>query len=229
MLPPRRAARSPSAAGRAAVSAASSRLRLGRGASTTPPARGRASPPAVAAGAVAGGEGKQLDEVRACSDDDLPVAIAQLQTALAGDQSLHRLLAAAHARAGNLELAEPHARAALQREADDAEMLFVIGVAAEKRDEVLEAIDNFEAALEIEPDFWRPLFHLGKASMSVGMISDAHEYLQQVLELNPGHAPTLALMAKFDGVDVLELQQELNEVLRKPPQASTTDNLSDFM
>jgi tetratricopeptide (TPR) repeat protein len=172
---------------------------------------------------------RTLDEVRACSDDDLPVAIAQLQTALAGDQSLHRLLAAAHARAGNLELAEPHARAALQREADDAEMLFVIGVAAEKRDEVLEAIDNFEAALEIEPDFWRPLFHLGKASMSVGMISDAHEYLQQVLELNPGHAPTLALMAKFDGVDVLELQQELNEVLRKPPQASTTDNLSDFM
>ena len=107
---------------------------------------------------------RTLDEVRACSDDDLPVAIAQLQTALAGDQSLHRLLAAAHARAGNLELAEPHARAALQREADDAEMLFVIGVAAEKRDEVLEAIDNFEAALEIEPDFWRPLFHLGKAS-----------------------------------------------------------------
>ena len=172
---------------------------------------------------------RTLDEVRACTDDDLPVAIAQLQTALAGDQSLHRLLAAAHARAGNLELAEPHARAALQRESDDAEMLFVIGVAAEKRDEVLEAIDNFEAALEIEPDFWRPLFHLGKASMSVGMISDAHEYLQQVLELNPGHAPTLALMAKFDGVDVLELQQELNEVLRKPPQASTTDNLSDFM
>ena len=41
-------------------------------------------------------------------------------------------------------------------------MLFVIGVAAEKRDEVLEAIDNFEAALEIEPDFWRPLFHLGR-------------------------------------------------------------------
>ena len=99
---------------------------------------------------------RTLDEVRACTDDDLPVAIAQLQTALAGDQSLHRLLAAAHARAGNLELAEPHARAALQREADDAEMLFVIGVAAEKRDEVLEAIDNFEAALEIEPDFWRP-------------------------------------------------------------------------
>ena len=115
-------------------------------------------------------------------------------------------------------------RAARVRRHDAAQI-----VAAEKRDEVLEAIDNFEAALEIEPDFWRPLFHLGKASMSVGMISDAHEYLQQVLELNPGHAPTLALMAKFDGVDVLELQQELNEVLRKPPQASTTDNLSDFM
>ena len=79
----------------------------------------------------------------------------------------------------------------------------------EQRDEGELAIDEYEAAIDLDPDAWRPKFHLGQLCFGVGMVSEAHKYFMQVLQANPEHGPTLAIMEKLTNVDLVELELSL--------------------
>ena len=126
------------------------------------------------------------------------------------DLELSKLLAVAHTCTGDHEVAAPHATTALEIGGPDAEMHFVLGVAAERRDAQDDALEQYEAALAVDPNFWRALFHTGKIALTFGWPADAVDYFQQVAAINPSHAPTQAFLAKLEeaGVNVQEWQEE---------------------
>ena len=98
------------------------------------------------------------------------------------------------------------ARAVLASEAADASMLFLQGLAHEKRDELVEAVDCYAQVLEEEPDAWRAHFHLAKLHLNVGLVAAAAGHLRSTLEVNPDFAPAQEAMDKLSGIDVEALQ-----------------------
>ena len=98
------------------------------------------------------------------------------------------------------------ARAVLASEATDASMLFLQGLAHEKRDELVEAVDCYAQVLEYEPDAWRAHFHLAKLHLNVGLVAAAAGHLRSTLEVNPDFAPAQEAMDKLSGIDVEALQ-----------------------
>ena len=158
-----------------------------------------------------------LDDIRGTPPLELEVLIEELEAAAANaldadgstSLSLSRLLAVAHTCTGDNGVAATHARAALGvADAADAEMHFVLGVEAERRDAQDEALEQYEAAVDADPKCWRALFHTGKIALSFGWPADAVDYFQQVAEINPSHAPTQAFLAKLEeaAIDVQEWQ-----------------------
>ena len=94
----------------------------------------------------------------------------------------------------------------LASEAADASMLFLQGLAHEKRDELVEAVDCYAQVLEEEPDAWRAHFHLAKLHLNVGLVAAAAGHLRSTLEVNPDFAPAQEAMDKLSGIDVEALQ-----------------------
>jgi tetratricopeptide (TPR) repeat protein len=137
--------------------------------------------------------------------NELEILIEELEAAAANHRdaeegrphiNLARLLAVAHTCYGDNDLAVPHARTVLANSID-AEMHFLLGVEAERRDAEDEALEQYEAALAIDPKFWRALFHVGKICLLNGWTADAVDYLEQVAAINPGHMPTVAFLARY--------------------------------
>ena len=127
--------------------------------------------------------------------------------------SSQRLLAIALARRGDIAKSEATARLALSEDADDASMLFLIGLAAEKRDDLEEAVDAYAEVLETDPDAWRAHFHLAKLFLNVGLIEGAATHLQSTLKVKPDFAPAAAAMKKLEGIDVAAVQATFDESL----------------
>ena len=164
-------------------------------------------------------------------------AQTQLEATGSADVQYSQLLAVAHTCTGDHEVAEPHARAALDVGSPDADMYFVLGIAAERRDAQDEALDHYESAVNVDPKCWRALFHTGKIALSFGWPADAVDYFRQVAEINPSHAPTQAFLARLEeaGIDVqawqdgdLEKNEDGDDDL--PPQAplDVPDEMGDF-
>ena len=94
-----------------------------------------------------------LEKLRTTSMDDLEELVEEMEAELANvkdasgvvDIQLSRLLAVAHTCYGDSDIAEEHATAVLEAGEPDAEMLFVRGLAAERRDAQDEALDAYEA------------------------------------------------------------------------------------
>ena len=146
--------------------------------------------------------------------DDLDTVVTQLRA----DEDSARLLAIALARRGGseeLDEAQALARASLESNADDSEMLFVVGLAHEKRGEWEEAVDAYSEAVEVEPTDWRANFHLAKLSLNVGMVAAAAGHLRATLETNPDFAPAKEAMAKLKDVDVEAIQATLDESINE--------------
>ena len=133
---------------------------------------------------------------------------------------LSRLLAVAHTSSGDVELAAPHAFAALTEAGQaaaqpppsedpqaDAEMHFCLGLEAEKRDAQDEALDAYEKAVELDPECWRALFHVGKISLQFGWVADSVDYFKKVRYINPSHQPTQRFLTLLEesGVDAEDL------------------------
>ena len=137
--------------------------------------------------------------------DELDGLVREIE---AGEATLpaRRLLAIALARKGDMSGAETQARAVLASEAADASMLFLQGLAHEKRDELVEAVDCYAQVLEEEPDAWRAHFHLAKLHLNVGLVAAAAGHLRSTLEVNPDFAPAQEAMDKLSGIDVEALQ-----------------------
>lgn len=164
-----------------------------------------------------------LADVRSKSLFELEDLVEEMEAELANEKDatgrldlhLSRLLAVSHARTPEcLEIAEEHASAALELGGPDAEMHFVRGVAAERRDEQGEALDEYEAAVAIDAECWRALFHTAKIALAFGYPSDAVAYFEQVAEINPSHAPTKAFLKGLAemGVNVDEWQEENQQI-----------------
>jgi len=137
--------------------------------------------------------------------DELDSLVKEIE---AGEATLpaRRLLAIALARKGDMSGAETQARAVLASEAADPSMLFLQGLAHEKRDELVEAVDCYAQVLEEEPDAWRAHFHLAKLHLNVGLVAAAAGHLRSTLEVNPDFAPAQEAMDKLSGIDVEALQ-----------------------
>ena len=137
--------------------------------------------------------------------DELDGLVREIE---AGEATLpaRRLLAIALARKGDMSGAETQARAVLASEAADPSMLFLQGLAHEKRDELVEAVDCYAQVLEEEPDAWRAHFHLAKLHLNVGLVAAAAGHLRSTLEVNPDFAPAQEAMDKLSGIDVEALQ-----------------------
>ena len=137
--------------------------------------------------------------------DELDSLVREIE---AGEATLpaRRLLAIALARKGDMSGAETQARAVLASEAADPSMLFLQGLAHEKRDELVEAVDCYAQVLEEEPDAWRAHFHLAKLHLNVGLVAAAAGHLRSTLEVNPDFAPAQEAMDKLSGIDVEALQ-----------------------
>ena len=137
--------------------------------------------------------------------DELDSLVREIE---AGEATLpaRRLLAIALARKGDMPGAETQARAVLASEAADPSMLFLQGLAHEKRDELVEAVDCYAQVLEEEPDAWRAHFHLAKLHLNVGLVAAAAGHLRSTLEVNPDFAPAQEAMDKLSGIDVEALQ-----------------------
>ena len=167
-------------------------------------------PPIVSCDSSAAFPDLTLEKLRTTSMDDLEELVEEMEAELANvkdasgvvDIQLSRLLAVAHTCYGDSDIAEEHATAVLEAGEPDAEMLFVRGLAAERRDAQDEALDAYEACLDADPKFWRALFHVGKISLAFGWPADAVEYFRQVAEINPEHAPTQAFIARLDEADI---------------------------
>jgi len=144
--------------------------------------------------------------------DELDSLVREIE---AGDATLpaRRLLAIALARKGDVPGAEAQARFVLAREAADPSMLFLKGLAHEKRDELVDAVDCYAEVLEHAPDAWRAHFHLAKLHLNVGLVAAAAGHLRATLEVNPDFGPAQDAMSKLSGIDVEALQASFDESL----------------
>ena len=92
-------------------------------------------------------------------------------------------------------------------------MLFLLGLACEKRGELEEAIDAYGEALEVDEADWRAHFHLGRLCLNVGLVSAAASHLQATLDGNPEFEPAQLAMKKLEGIDIEALQATFDESL----------------
>ena len=194
-----------------------------------------------------------FDELRAKPLFEVEVLIEELEAELVNireatqqnDPLASRLLAIAHTLMGDHELAAPHATAALAKGTREgapatelAEMFFVLGVDAEKRDAQDEALEQYERALVLDPKCWRALFHTGKIALSFGWAADAVDYFRQVETINPEFLPAQAFLSKLDeaGVDVDRWQagedvdgDDAADEEQSPPEApGMPEGMKDF-
>ena len=87
------------------------------------------------------------------------------------------------------------------------------GLAHEKRDELVDAVDCYAEVLEHAPDAWRAHFHLAKLHLNVGLVAAAAGHLRATLEVNPDFGPAQDAMSKLSGIDVEALQASFDESL----------------
>lgn len=159
-------------------------------------------------------------DVRSKSSDQLEGLIDELEAAAANyadkagkpSVTLSRLLATAHTCYGDHESSVPHAKAALAEGGEDADMHFLLGVAAERRDDEDEALSEYETALSLDPKCWRALFHVGKIALACGAIDMGIEQFRKVQSINPDHAATNAFLATYDASSA-SVGEEDSEVL----------------
>ena len=108
------------------------------------------------------------------------------------------------------------ARAVLASEATDASMLFLQGLAHEKRDELVEAVDCYAQVLEEEPDAWRAHFHLAKLHLNVGLVAAAvSETATRYLDFDFGLTVGIATAFVIAGGAIL-IQKNVPRLVRRP-------------
>ena len=79
------------------------------------------------------------------------------------------------------------------------EMSFLLGVCYQKSGREEQALEAFEEALaKTDGQHWRARFHMALLSISNGWHAQSEKLLQGVLEHNPGHTESIAILAKLD-------------------------------
>ena len=112
----------------------------------------------------------------------------------------------------------------------DADLLVREGVALEGRGEALDALDCYEAALELDPASWEACFRLGSLNVAHGLVEEAAELFERALELNPAHDTSAQCLAALtnslnDGKGYIELLQ-FEDTVSSMPSLSSSRNFS---
>lgn len=82
---------------------------------------------------------------------------------------------------------------------DVVEMSFLLGVCYQKSGRDEQALEAFEEALaSTDGQHWRARFHMALLSISSGWHEQSEKLLRSVLEINPGHQESIAILAKLE-------------------------------
>ena len=111
----------------------------------------------------------------------------------------------------------------------DADLLVREGVALEGRGEALDALDCYEAALELDPASWEACFRLGSLNVAHGLVEEAAELFARALELNPAHDASAQCLALLEDVDVGALGDEIDAALELEQAALDAGEAPDLV
>ena len=111
----------------------------------------------------------------------------------------------------------------------DAELLVREGIALEGRGEALEALDCYEAALDLDPSSWSACFHLGSLNVAHGLVEEARDLFERALELNPSHDASARCLRLLDDVDVAALGDEIDAALEFEREALDAGEAPDLV
>lgn len=98
--------------------------------------------------------------------------------------------------------------------AEDSLALVEEGVRLESLGEAMEALDRFEAALELDSRNWQALFQMGSLNVAHGLLEEGAEFFERALEINPSHEPSSQCLALLEDADVSALEEEIEVSLR---------------
>jgi predicted O-linked N-acetylglucosamine transferase (SPINDLY family) len=122
---------------------------------------------------------------------ELTLGLEQRPDDPAARAALSRILlaqAAAHYEAGRSPAAEEACRAVLERQPDNADALYFMGLLREAQRRHPEAIDHYRRAVAAKPDHVAALGHLGAALLALGRSAEAREYYRRAATLEPQSA-----------------------------------------
>lgn len=107
------------------------------------------------------------------------------------------------------------------------EMSFLLGVCYQKSGREDQALEAFEEALvSTDGQHWRARFHMALLSISNGWHEQSEKLLQDVLEHNPGHKESIAILAKLDErrkAEAIELEPPMPSDDGKPRGIGSRD------
>ena len=118
------------------------------------------------------------------------------------------------------QLAETHARLAIQLNERNSDAWNNLGVSLEETGRVAEAGSAYERALAIRPDDWRAHFNVGILLRKTGRHADAAQSFRRVLDLSPQHFEThweLANLYLEPLADPQRARDHFNAFLRTAP------------
>ena len=96
---------------------------------------------------------------------------------------------------------------------EDSSALVAEGVRLESIGEAMEALDRFEAAVELDEGNWQALFRIGSLNVGYGLLREGAEFFERALEINPSHGPSAECLARLGAADLEALEGEIEASL----------------
>jgi tetratricopeptide (TPR) repeat protein len=124
---------------------------------------------------------------------------------------------------GNLDEAEEHFQAILQRGGDFSFVHNNLGIVYQRRGEQERAIAQFRKAIRLQPDYLAPRVLLGSSLLATGKVAEAVRELERAVKLDPGQPLARLQMAKAyeranDLASMMQQYQALRNLAPRDPE-----------